>query len=152
MKINVRRKINAPVEVLWSYFADYSNIQRFHPLLKNSHFVDGASSCELGSTRQCNMKDGNYLKEEVIDWKENSHYTVKIYDTSMPIKSAKATLGVTPLSNGSSEAYMQVEMIPKYKIMQPMMYLMFRFVAAPSILKGLEKLYKEEVKAGRLAL
>lgn len=144
MKIKLSRKINAPLEVLWSYLADYSNIQRFHPLLKNSHFIEGASTCELGSTRQCNMKDGNYLKEKVVDWKENSHYTVDIYDTSMPVKSAKATLGVNHLSNGSTEAYMHSEMKLKYKIMQPLMYLLFRFYVAPSILKGLEKLYIEE--------
>ena len=144
MKINLTRRINAPAEVLWTYLADYSNIQRFHPLLKNSHFVDGADTCELGSTRQCNMKDGHFLKEKVVDWKENSHYTVDIYETSMPIKNAKATLGVTQLGNNQTDAYMQLEMTPKYKIMQPIMWLMFRFVAAPSILKGLEKLYKQE--------
>ena len=152
MKIKVQRKINAPAEVLWSYLADYSNIHRFHPLLKSSHFVDGASACELGSTRQCNMKDGNYIMEKIVDWKENSHYTVDIYDTSMPLKSAKASLGVTQLGNGTSEVYMHLDMEPKYKIMQPLMYLMFRFIAAPSILKGLEKLYKQEVAAGQLTV
>ena len=144
MQVQLKKRINAPSDIIWSYLADYSNIHRFHPLLKGSHFVDGANTCEVGSTRQCNMKDGNYIKERVTDWKEGSHYTVDIYDTSMPIKNAKATLGVRPLENGQSEAYMRIDMEPKYKIMQPMLYLMFRYIAAPSILNGLQKLYKQE--------
>lgn len=144
MRINIKRTINAPSDALWNYLADYSNIHRFHPLLKGSGFVDGASTCEVGSTRQCDMKDGNFLKERITDWKEGSHYSVDIYETSMPIKSAQATLGVKPLNRDYSEAYMELNMEPKYKILQPFMFLMFRFVAAPSILKGLEKIYKEE--------
>jgi len=93
------------------------------------------------------MKDGNYLKEKVTEWKENSHYTVEIYETSMPIKNnAKATLGVRPLGNDFTEAFMKIEMTPKYKILQPMMFLMFRYYAAPALLRGLENLYKEEHK------
>lgn len=144
MKIRSKRQIDAPAQILWDYLADYSNIHRFHPLLKNAHFVDGSETCELGAQRQCNMKDGHFLKERVIDWKENSHYTVDIYETSMPIKNAKATLGLTPLSDGKTEAYMHIDLKPKYKIMQPILYLMFKFFAAPNLLKGLEKLYKEE--------
>ncbi len=144
MKVNIKKTINAPSDILWSYLADYSNIHRYHPLLKGSHFIEGAETCELGSTRQCNMKDGNYIKERVSDWKEGSHYTVDIYETSMPIKNATATLGVTPLGNGTTEAYMQLDLEPKYKIMQPILYLMFRYVAGPSILNGLSKLYKKE--------
>ena len=144
MKIKIKKKIKAPHEALWNYLADYSNIHRFHPLLKGSDFIEGAHTCEVGSTRQCDMKDGNYIKERVVDWQENSHYTVDIYETSMPLKSAQATLGISPMSTKETEVYMHMDIIPKYKILQPILYLMFRFVAAPSILSGLEKLYRKE--------
>ena len=144
MKISVKRKINAPSEALWSYLADFSNINRFHPMLKGSHFIEGANTCEVGSTRQCDFKDGNYLKEKIADWKEGSHYTVEIYGTSMPIKTARATLGVNAISSEQTEAYMIVEMIPKNVLLTPFMYLMFQYIAAPGILRGLEKLYRSE--------
>ena len=144
MKIKINRVIEAPSHVLWNYLADYSNIDRFHPLLASSEFVDGANSCEVGSTRQCNMKDGNYIKERVIDWKEGSHYSVEIYDTSMPMKSAQASIGVKQLDDHRSEVYFHMDAEPKYKIMQPMMYLMFKYKQGPTILKGLEELYKKE--------
>ena len=144
MNISIKRTINAPSDALWDYLADYSNIHKFHPLLKGSDFVDGAHTCELGSTRQCDMKDGSYLKERITDWKEGSHYSVEIYETSMPVKEARATIGVKAIGENQSEAYMYMNMKPKYKLLQPMMYLMFQFFAGPSILRGLEKIYRKE--------
>ena len=146
MKLGVTRRIKGKKEELWQYLGDFSNIQRFHPMLKGSHFIEGASSCEVGSTRQCNMKDGNYLKERIVDWKDGSHYTVDIYETSMPMKTAKATLGVTPLGNGNTEAYMNLNVQPKYRILQPLMYFMFKYIAGPTLLRGLEKKYKQDLK------
>ncbi|MEL6255951.1 MAG: SRPBCC family protein [Bacteroidota bacterium] len=146
MNIKVSRKINAPKEELWAYLADFNNIHRFHPLLKGSAYIEGASSCELGTTRQCDFKDGTYIKERVTELKEGSHYTVDIYEASMPIKNAQATLGVKEISANETEAFMDMSMVPKYAFLTPVMYLMFRFFAAPSILKGLEKIWTAEKK------
>ena len=144
MKVKASRKINAAVATLWPYLADFGNIQRFHPLLNNSHFVEGAASGELGATRQCNFNDGNYVKERVIDWQPDSHYTVDIYESSMPFKSAQATLGVRRIAANQSEIYMEMSAEPKLKILQPMLYLSFRFMAMPKILRGLEELVQKE--------
>jgi len=146
MTINIKRKINAPSDALWTYLADYENIHRFHPLIKSegSHYLEDSNSCELGSLRQCNFTDGNWIKEKLIELKEGSHYTVDIYESNMPMKEAKATLGVKSLGENQSEAFMKMEITPKYKIMQPMMYLMFRYRNGPMILKGLEDIYKKE--------
>ena len=146
MKISAKRKINASPEALWNYLGDFSNIYKFNPLIKDSHFNEGTTACEVGSTRQCDMKTGDYLKERITEWKENSHYTVEIYDTSMPIKKAIATLGVNKLDDQTTEAYMDMEIIPKYAILGPVMYLMFKYIAAPGTLKGLKKLYQSELQ------
>ena len=47
MKITIKRTANAPAEVLWNYLADFSNIHRFHPFLKGSHFVNDSQTCEV---------------------------------------------------------------------------------------------------------
>lgn len=144
MNIQIKRTIAAPADALWAYLADFSNIHAFHPLLKGSHFIDGASSCEVGATRQCDMKDGNFLKERVVEWQPGSHYTIEVYESSMPMKEATATLGVRPLDPTRSEAYMHLTITPKYRVMQPMMYAYFRFLAGPAILRGLEDKYLED--------
>ncbi|MEM8891468.1 MAG: hypothetical protein AAGD28_26045, partial [Bacteroidota bacterium] len=96
--------------------------------------------------RQCDFKDGTYIKEKVTELKEGSHYTVDIYEASMPIKNSQATLGVKEISSNETEAFMDMSIVPKYAFLTPVMYLMFRFFAAPSILRGLEKLWTAEKK------
>lgn len=140
MKISVKRKIKASTAALWNYLGDYANIYKFNPLISDSHFNDGSTTCEVGSTRQCDMKTGDYLKEKITEWKEGSHYSIEIYDTSMPVKNASATLGLNKLDEQTTEAYMEMEIKPKYAILGPFMYLMFQYYAAPGILKGLEKI------------
>lgn len=144
MKITVKRKANAPKDALWSYLADFSNIQRFHPMLKSSHHVEGSLSCEVGSTRQCDFKDGSVLKERISDLKEGSYYTIDIVESSIPVKEASATLGVNGLSENLTETYMSVSMKPRNRFMAPMMFLMFKYKVIPGILKGLEDLYLQE--------
>ena len=146
MKISAKRKINAPSEALWNHLGDYSNIYKFNPLIKDSHFNEGTTTCEVGSARQCDMKTGDYLKERITEWEEGSHYTVEIYDTSMPVKKANATLGLNKIDEQTTEAFMEMEIVPKYAILGPMMYLMFKYIAAPGILKGLEKINQQESK------
>ena len=64
----------------------------------------------------------------------------------MPVKNASATLGVNSLGANKTEIYMKIEMTPNNRLMQPMMYLMFKYKVIPGILKGLEDLYIVEHK------
>lgn len=144
MTVQISRDISAPASVLWGYLADFANINRFHPLLNESHFTEGTQTCEVGSTRQCDFKDGNFLKERVVEWKEGAYYQVEVYETSMPMSSAFATLGVKPTGNNQSQAFMKLDFTPKYRLMGPMMYLYFKFYAGRKILEGLEGLYLQE--------
>ena len=146
MKIHVKRQIDAPKEAIWAYLSDFSNIYKFHPLLKDSHSHGGDVACEIGSTRQCDMKDGSMLRERITDVVEGTSYTVEITETNMPIKEANATLGVRETTPGRSEAFMHMELTPKYKVLTPIMYVLFRFIGAPSILRGLENQYKKDQK------
>jgi len=144
MKITVKRTADAPLEDLWIYLADFSNIARFHPMLNSSHYIEGPTTLEVGSVRQCDFQDGSVLKEKVSDCKEGSHYSIDIVESSMPVKDASATLGLRPINASKTETYMSIKMTPKNKLMQPMMYLMFKFKVIPGILKGLEDLYLRE--------
>ena len=110
MKIRVDRRINAPKDILWSYLADFSNIARFHPMLSHSEFIDNSVRPGIGEQRQCDFNDGNFIRERILEWEEGSHYKVEIYDSSMPIKDAKAVLGVKDLGGGRTKAFMEVEM------------------------------------------
>lgn len=142
MKIKFKRKINAPAGQIWPIIADFSNINKFHPFLKGAEFVNDSSSCEIGSARQCDFKDGTSVKETITEWVEGSHYTIEMSDITMPMKSGTGTVGVRELDSNASEAYMIMDIKLKKPIMQPMMYLMFRYNMGPKILKGLDEYYQ----------
>ena len=129
---------------IWRALSDYSNIYKFHPLLKGSQYIEDSCIAGEGAMRQCFMLDGSYLKEKVTDWKEGESYTVEIFETTMPIKSATAAIGTRQIDGQSAVAFIKMDVTPKYAVLQPFMYTMFKFVAIPSILKGLEKMLKKE--------
>lgn len=139
--------MRAHTDVLWKYLADFSNIYRFHPLLKKSKLIEDSCMEGKGAERQCFMLDGSYVKERVLAWEEGKFYTIEVFETTMPIKSARATLGVSSIDKCLSNAYMHMELEPKYKILQPVLYLMFKLVAGPAILRGLDKISLRERKA-----
>ena len=147
MKIHIQRQIRSYPDVLWKYLADFSNIYQFHPLLKNSKFIEGSCVAGKGAERQCFMLDGSYIKERIVAWEEGKYYTVEIFETSMPIKSARATLGVAPIDKCLSSAYMNMEIEPKYRVLKPILYFMFKYVAGPAILRGLDKISLRERRA-----
>jgi hypothetical protein len=147
MKILVTRNIPRDTASVWQILSDYSNIHRFHPLLKTSGFIEGSCTTEPGATRQCDMLDGSFLKERVTEWKEGSHYSVEVYETSMPVRESTATIGVTKLDDQSSMAYMQIKMKSRYALLAPMLYLIFRYYAGPAILRGLSKATQKEVQS-----
>jgi hypothetical protein len=146
MKINLHRKIKAPKENIWELLADFSNIHRFHPLLKSSGFIEGSCLAEPGATRQCSMLDGSYLKERILEWEPGKYYKVEIYDTSMPVSHAETILGVAEMGTAESLVYMKIDLTPRFKILSPLLYVMFRFVAGPIILRGLEKEFGRTMK------
>lgn len=144
MEILVSRKVPRSTEAVWHILSDYGNIHRFHPLLKTSGFIEGSCTTTPGATRQCDMLDGSFLKERITDWKEGSHYSIEVYETSMPVKESTATIGVTKLDDHNSMAYMQIKMKSKYAFLAPMLYLIFRYYAGPAILSGLSKAATKE--------
>ena len=64
----------------------------------------------------------------------------------MPLERAHVTLGVRAINETTSEAYMYMNMEPKYTVLQPMMFMMFRFFSGPKILQGLEELHSAELR------
>lgn len=139
--------MRAQTQVLWKYMADFSNIDQFHPLLKTSKCLEGSVETGKGAERHCIMIDGSDFKERVTAWEEGKFYTVEVFESSMPIESNRATLGVASIDKRTSIAYLNMEVEPKYKILGPFLYFVFRFLAGPAVLRGLDKVSLRERKA-----
>ncbi|MEO1254432.1 MAG: SRPBCC family protein [Bacteroidota bacterium] len=147
MHIHVQRQMRAQTSVLWKYLSDFSNVYQFHPLFKNSSFSSGSCIEGKGAERECVMVDGSFMKERVIQWEEGKFYTVELIDSSLPLKAAVATLGVSPVNKKISAAYLHIEIHVKYKLLKPFFYSAFKYIVGPSILRGLDQISLNERRA-----
>lgn len=113
-QLTVHREISSPPEAVWRVLTDFGGIHRWNPNLKHAHLLEGSHSRGLGARRHCLMSDGrNYIREEVIAWEEGRSYTVSIYEGTMPLERAEATLAVAPSPNGATVS-MTMRYVPKY--------------------------------------
>ena len=143
-QLKFAQKIDRPAAEVWSVLADFEGISSWNPNLSDSYLLEGSTSTGVGARRQCDMKDGkNWIRELVTSWDDGSSYSVDIYEGTMPLKTASATLGVRPLSATTSEAYMEMDYEPKMGVLGRVMdVMMMRRMMRGSIqrlLDGLER-------------
>jgi len=129
--VTVNRTIAAPVEQVWASWDDFGNIYKFNPNLNHSRLLDSNLPTGIGAKRQCDINDGkNWIREEVMDYIPNRTLKIKIYEGTMPLKRAIATLTFQPITAHQTEVTMSMDFEPKLgllgKIMVPMMKLKFK--------------------------
>ncbi|MBL9021641.1 MAG: SRPBCC family protein [Myxococcales bacterium] len=101
----------APPAAVWRLVADLE--ADWNPLFARSQLV-GAARRGVGAERQSWLagEDGRF-DERVIDWAEGSWLTTEVTSTTLPLASAKLTLGVEPCGAGRSTAIVVVEYEPQ---------------------------------------
>lgn len=73
------------------------------------------------------MKDGkNFVREEIVDYVPQQRMAIKIYDGTMPMKSALATISFKALSDQVTEVSFDMEFIPKMGVIGLMMVPMMK--------------------------
>ena len=102
--------IDATPEQVWAVLGRYMHMHDFAPrIVSIDALTEGPDG--VGSQRRCHFADGSSVVEEVTEWKENSHYTLRLIDTGpMPVKDGHATLSVTALPGGGSRATMAMDL------------------------------------------
>lgn len=121
-ELTVTRTTEQPPARVWALLADYQRIAPWNPNVAASRLIDDSHPMGVGALRQCDLADGkNWIRERVTDWREGESYTVEIYEGTMPVQDAFATLGVRPLDDGGSEAYMTMRYQPKMGVMGKVM-------------------------------
>ncbi|PCI59489.1 MAG: hypothetical protein COB34_03555 [Methylophilaceae bacterium] len=131
-EVVLKRIVNVSIETAWDIWDDYGNIANFHPLLSGSHVLEesGGESTGLGCKRVCEFKDGkNYLKEEIIAYEPYQKIVINVYESTMPLKEAKAIITFNALHPYSTEVTFTMQFIPKMgllgKMITPLMKMQF---------------------------
>lgn len=130
-KVTVERQVNASQADTWAAWDDFGNIQDFNPSLRRSALLEGSQPTGLGAERRCDMKDGkNHILERVVGYVPGRELVIDIYDGTMPLKAARATVTVTPDGAARSIVHMEMEFTPGLGLlgtaMIPLMKIQFR--------------------------
>lgn len=124
--VTVERTISAPIDKVWESWDQFGSIYRFNPNLKGSRLINNSPESGIGARRQCDLADGkNYIRERVIGYTPNKEMIIDIYEGTMPLKKAVATLRLDAVNDRTTRVSMSMDFEPKMgllgKMMVPMM-------------------------------
>jgi ribosome-associated toxin RatA of RatAB toxin-antitoxin module len=130
-KITVTRNVTAPLLDVWASWDNFGAIARFNPSLKASRLINGSAPSGTGATRQCDLADGkNYIRERIIGYFPQQKMVIDIYEGTMPLKKAVATITFRALAPNRTEVAMTMDFVPKMGLLGlllvPMMKSSFR--------------------------
>lgn len=129
--VTAKQTINASVSDVWATWNDFGDIYRFNPGLKASRLINDSANSGTGAMRQCDMVDGkNYIRERLIASVPEKSMTIDIYEGTIPVKRAVATLTFEARGASLTEVTMSMDFTPKMglfgKLLIPMMKPQFR--------------------------
>ena len=83
--VKVEDRVDASVEEVWHILAsEYGNIHKYSEMVESVDIIDDMP-VGLGCVRQCTLKDGGFMREEIAIWEVNKRFKIVIKDTSMPM-------------------------------------------------------------------
>ena len=104
VRITYETTIEAPAGRVWEILNDFGNVQRFHPLVIESHSLSDIAGGE-GAERRCDFGKGVALYERIVDCTEGKSMAVDIYKREgMPnvVRSMSARFDLTSVQGGNA--------------------------------------------------
>jgi len=126
VRIRYETTIAAPRERVWEILNDFGNVEKFHPLVLNSHSLTELAGGR-GAERMCDFGKGVKLFERIIDVDEGRSMDVDIYKREgVPsfVKSMHARFDLESIPDGTLVVgTIEVKIAPKIAelLMGPMM-------------------------------
>jgi ribosome-associated toxin RatA of RatAB toxin-antitoxin module len=137
--VTVTQKVNASAKDTWAAWDDFANINAFNPNIQKSFLINDSDATGLGAQRRCDLADGkNHILERIIQYSPGQKMVIDIYEGTLPMKQAIATISVAPLGAQTSKVTMSMEFEPKFGLIGRMMIPMMK----PQIKGMLAKLLK----------
>lgn len=117
-KVTVEKTVNAPVAEVWASWDRFGDIADFNPNLRASRLINGSAPSGKGATRQCDLSDGkNHIRERIVEYVPGQRMVIDIYEGTMPLKRAVATVEVRAIGPRRTEVRMTMDFAPKYGLL-----------------------------------
>ncbi|MFQ6019732.1 MAG: SRPBCC family protein [Dehalococcoidia bacterium] len=146
---SVQIRIDAPKERVWQVLADLGGIYKWNPGVSRSYSTSKNSQGD-GATRHCNLqKEGDYLKERAMDWREGEGYKIDVYESNLPLSRNIVEFSIEADGDGTI-----VKVTPHYALKYGLLgSLMNRLLVQRQFKKGMADLLaglKYHVETGEL--
>ena len=93
--------IGAPAARVWERIRDFNGLPDWHPAIAESRIEGGAPSDQVGCVRAFRLKDGAFLREQLLALSDyDFSVTYSILESPMGVDSYVATLKLTPVTDG----------------------------------------------------
>ncbi len=155
--VQVTHNTTASPQSCWKLLGDFAHIDLFNKNLSKSYLLNPQDPIGVGTRRQCDVSDGkNFLREEIIEWKEGEYYVIDIYESSFPMDRQSTKFGLLPISGGGTKIYMNFDYKVKFgpigSLMNALMLRNFLSKGLQNVVNGLgEKAVELEVQTQKVA-
>ncbi|MEI8266313.1 MAG: SRPBCC family protein [Betaproteobacteria bacterium] len=93
--------IDAPIERVWAVLRDFNSHDQWHAVVDESRIEAGQSSSQLGCVRAFRLKDGNFIREQLLTLDDVQHKsTYCIVESTVPLQRYVATVTLKPVTDG----------------------------------------------------
>jgi uncharacterized membrane protein len=113
-KIYYEVDINAPKTETWEVLADFANLS-WTEGVKSAHYLNEKRE-GVDMTRRCELKDGGYIVERIIKWKEGLGFAYSIDEASDPISTESYVIWRVGGDESRSKVAFEVHYKLKYGI------------------------------------
>lgn len=130
-KITVQRTIKAPLKDVWASWDDFANIYKFNPGITHSSLLETRKAATgIGAQRVCELGSKDWIREEIIDYAPEKLMKIHIYEGTLPLKEAFATIDFKKVGARETKITFNMDFTPKFgpfgQLMVPLMKPQFK--------------------------
>ncbi len=94
--------INASKSRVWEILANLETVQDYDSAIVKSFYVSDQRE-GVGASRQCDLPDGSYVREGVVDWRDGEGYTLTVDEdgTQYPVSDQKVDFSLEETDEGT---------------------------------------------------
>ena len=98
--VTVDQQINASPAKVWEVLANFPDVYRWNPAVEHSNALSEQTT-GVDAGRRCDLFDGGFLEERIVEFDPDRRMVVEIFNTSLPLASNFVTFSVDPQGTGS---------------------------------------------------
>ena len=86
--------INTPKAKVWEVLSNLETVQEYDGGVAKAFYVSEERE-GIGAARHCDLPDGTYVRERIVDWRGGEGYTINVYEDGTEFPMSDQTVEFT---------------------------------------------------------